>query len=164
MRMAVSAALLKSDNRAIWRDALERAAVEVFDALLGIRLEPGVPDDAPLEFTAMVGLAGDLHGVLSVSCSKAVAAGITKRMLQTDHTSEAQIWDVLGEVCNVMAGRFKNGPPRIAGSCALSVPTVITGSNYTQHTLAGSGTLKQYFRMQGDLILIALTVHKAPAS
>jgi len=118
----------------------------------------------PLEFTAMVGLAGDLHGVLSVSCSKAVAAGITKRMLQTDHTSEAQIWDVLGEVCNVMAGRFKNGPPRIAGSCALSAPTVITGSNYTQHTLAGSGTLKQYFRMQGDLILIALTVHKAPAS
>jgi len=112
----------------------------------------------------MVGLAGDLRGVLSVSCSKAVAAGITKRMLQTDHTSEAQIWDVLGEVCNVMAGRFKNGPPRIAGSCALSAPTVITGSNYTQHTLAGSGTLKQYFRMQGDLILIALTVHKAPAS
>jgi chemotaxis protein CheX len=152
--MAVSAALLKSDNRAIWRDALESAAVEVFDALLGIRLEPGVQDDAPLEFTAMVGLAGDLRGVLSVSCSKAVAAGITKRMLQTDHTSEAQIWDVLGEVCNVMAGRFKNGPPRIAGSCALSAPTLITGSNYTQ----------QYFRMQGDLILIALTVHKAPAS
>jgi len=164
MRMAVSAALLKSDERAIWRDALERAAVEVFDALLGIRLEPGVPDDAPFEFTAMVGLAGDLRGVFSVSCSKVVAAGITKRMLQTDHTSEAQIWDVLGEVCNVMAGRFKNGPPRIAGSCALSAPTVITGSNYTQHTLAGSGTLKQYFRMQGDLILIALTVHKAPAS
>jgi len=78
--MESAAAVLKSHKRTIWREALECAALEVFDALLGARLEPAAQDYAMLEFTAMVGLAGDLRGIMSVSCSKATAIEMTNRI------------------------------------------------------------------------------------
>ena len=161
--MALSAALLRSNKRAIWQGALHAAVLEVFDTLLGVRLEPAAEDYAMPQFTAMVGLAGDLRGVMGVSCSKATAVEMTSRMLQTDCTTEAQIWDALGEVCNVLAGRFKNGPPRIADNCVLSVPTVIAGSNYSQHSAGGLGTMKQCYRMHEEIILITLTVNECLA-
>ena len=161
--MAPSAALLNSNKRAFWQEALRGAAVEVFDALLGVRPDPAAADLATPEFTAMVGLAGDLRGVMSISCSKATALEMTRRMLQTDCAAEAQVWDALGEVCNVLAGRFKNGPPRIADNCVLSVPTVIAGSNYSQHSAGGSGTVKQCYRMHDEMILITLTVNECLA-
>ena len=40
-------------TRDLVREALECAAVEVFDALLGARLEPAAQDYAMLEFTAL---------------------------------------------------------------------------------------------------------------
>ena len=149
--------------RAIWREALECATLEVFDALLGVRLEPADQGCAALELTAMVGLAGDLRGVVAVSCNKETAIDITRTMLQTEFTSEAQLWDALGEVCNVLAGRLKNGPPRIAANCVLSVPTVIAGSNYRQHSVGGSGTMEQYFRLWDEMILVALTINEMSA-
>src|SRR5215470_15132952 len=100
--MASPAAVLKSHKRAIWREALECTALEIFDALLGVRLEPAAQDCATFEFTAMVGLAGDLRGVITVSCSKATAIEMTNRMLQTEYMSEAQVWDALGEICNIL--------------------------------------------------------------
>jgi len=159
--MGSSAASSKSQARGVWHEALQNATLEVFEALLGIRLEPAAQEYSLMEFTAMVGLAGDLRGAISVSCSKATAVEMTERMLQAEYTSEAQIWDALGEVCNVLAGRFKNGPPRITHNCVLSVPTVITGSNYIQHSLAGSN-LKQCYRMRDQAVLITLAVHESP--
>ena len=159
--MASGAGLSKSHRREVWRDALDRAAIEVFEALLGIRLE-SVTQNCPLfEFTATVGLAGELRGVISLSCNRETAVAATQTMLQADHiASEAQVWDALGEICNVLAGRFKNGPPRIAENCMLSVPTVIAGSNYKRHPLAGARALERYFRLQNEIIMIVLAAHE----
>jgi len=42
--------------------------------------------------------------------------------------SKGQLEDAVGEVCNMVAGNFKNKISGISDGCKLSVPTVITGS------------------------------------
>jgi len=163
--MTSATVALKSTKREVWREALDRSAREVFAAILGIHLEVASQEPASFEFTATVGFAGDLRGVISLSCNRSTAMSMTESMLKSDYTaSEDQIWDALGEICNVLAGRFKNGPPRLANNCILSVPTVITGSNYQQHPLGGAGTLQKSFLLKDQMIRIAVAIHEQPPS
>jgi chemotaxis protein CheX len=39
----------------------------------------------------------------------------------------------MGEICNMLAGTWKSKVPDLASNCGLSVPAVITGSDYNLH-------------------------------
>ena len=56
-----------------WLPLLELACREVFEIMLGCKLDPTSDPPPPFEFTAMVGLAGQLCGVLTLRCSVASA-------------------------------------------------------------------------------------------
>ncbi len=90
----------------------------------------------------MVGLAGQLCGVFSVRCDGKAAALITSKMLgvAVDKVGP-EVADAIGEVCNMVAGNFKNKISGLAEGCMLSPPTVITGSDYTMRSLADSPAL-----------------------
>ena len=62
-------------DRALWTPLLELAAREVFEIMLGTSLQPSDAPDASDkgEFTALVGLAGSLCGVLSIRCHNQAA-------------------------------------------------------------------------------------------
>jgi|ERR1700722_19952974 chemotaxis protein CheX len=120
-----------------WPPLIELAIKEVFEIMLGSPVAPVAdPELKPREdFTAIVGLAGALCGILSLSCDKQTAIQIAKCMLGDAADSEAQVADALGEICNMVAGNFKN---KLAGTddrCMLSIPTVISGGEYTFHTM-----------------------------
>jgi chemotaxis protein CheX len=64
-----------------WPSLLHLAVEEVFEIMLGSKLA-GYAGPAPThDLTAMVGLAGDLCGVLTVRCTQQSASRITARML-----------------------------------------------------------------------------------
>ena len=46
--------------------------------------------------------------------------------------------DAFGEICNMIAGNFKNKISGLGNGCMLSVPTIISGDHYNLHP--GSGT------------------------
>ncbi len=123
---------------------LERATQEVFEVVLGCRVKPVEPSEHQREggFTAIVGLAGALCGVVTMGCAARTAGQIAKGMLGDTAESEGQVVDALGEMCNMIAGNFKN---KLAGTderCMLSVPIVISGSGYSFHSLVdGTSTL-----------------------
>jgi chemotaxis protein CheX len=123
-----------------WTPLLEVAAREVFELMLGCQLSvPASAEDATLDITAMVGLAGALSGVLSVRCNGKAAALMASKMLGVELDKVGpQMSDALGEVCNMVAGNFKNKIAGLAEGCMLSPPTVITGSDYTLHSQADS--------------------------
>ena len=149
------------DSRENWAALLEVATREVFELMLACQLTvPTTVDEPPLDVTAMVGLAGELCGVLSVRCSGKAAAFMTSKMLGAPLDKVgSEVADALGEVCNMVAGNFKNKIPGLAEGCMLSPPTVITGSDYTLRSQADSPALRIRLLMEGLLIVISLQVH-----
>jgi chemotaxis protein CheX len=144
-----------------WQPILELAVQEVFEIMLGCRLEPAAGSEQKVasEVTAMVGLAGELCGILSMGCGSRSAHLIAARMLGSDVASGEQVWDALGEICNMIAGNFKNKLSGTADRCMLSVPTVITGAEYNFHSLADAGSLDTTLLFEGAPVVIRPELH-----
>ncbi len=144
-----------------WFPLLETATREVFELMVGCSLTvPATSEETTLDVTAMVGLAGQLCGVLSVRCDGKAAALITSKMLgvAVDKVGP-EVADAIGEVCNMVAGNFKNKISGLAEGCMLSPPTVITGSDYTMRSLADSPALDVRLLFEGLPIVVSLQVH-----
>ena len=144
-----------------WAALLEVATREVFALMLGCQLTvAAAADESTQDVTAMVGLAGQLCGVLSVRCSGKAAALMTSKMLGValDKVG-SEVADALGEVCNMVAGNFKNKIAGLAEGCMLSPPTVITGSDYTLRSQGDLPALEVRLLLENRLIVISLQVH-----
>jgi chemotaxis protein CheX len=144
-----------------WMPLLEVAAREVFELMLGCKLSlPAGEEKENLNVTAMVGLAGQLCGVLSVRCDDKAAALMASKMLGVDLDKVGpEVSDALGEVCNMVAGNFKNKVSGLGEGCMLSPPTVITGSDYNLHSMADSPALELRLLFEGMPMVISLEIH-----
>jgi len=144
-----------------WLPLLEHSTHEVFEIMLRSKLEPGTPEKMTgVEFTAMVGLAGTVCGVLSIRCCHKSATQIASAMLGIPAKEAGEhAWDAIGEVANMVAGNFKNKIDGMSDKCLLSVPTVITGADYSFKSLADTTPIELWFRFNGDPLHVALEVH-----
>jgi chemotaxis protein CheX len=155
-------------DRATWTPLLELSAREVFDIMLGTRLQPfeAPADDSPAianngEFTALVGLAGSLCGVLSIRCNNQAARIMAGKMLgmppeEVDNDS----WDALGEIANMIAGNFKGKLSGIGNHCMLSVPTIIVGSDYETRSMAAANMIEAIFEFERTPVWVTLELHE----
>jgi len=147
--------------RDCWLPTLQLATQEVFELMLACPLE--VPGEAPVEgaldITAMVGLAGQLCGVLTLRCSAKSASHMASRMLGIDaEKAGPEMWDAVGEICNMVAGNFKNKISGLGDGCMLSVPTVITGADYNLHSMVDTG-IHTVLLFEGEPLALTLEVH-----
>jgi chemotaxis protein CheX len=144
-----------------WIPVLELATREVFETMLASQLTtPANPPTATLNVTAMVGLAGMLCGMVTVRCQEKTAALVAAKMLgmEVDQVGP-EIPDALGEVCNMVAGNFKNKISGLGDGCMLSPPSVITGGDYTVHSDPDSLTLEIVQLFETMPIRISLHIH-----
>ena len=150
-----------SQVHAGWIPLLEVSVREVFELMLGCELaafDPNVEEE--LDVTSMVGLAGELCGVLSVRCSKHSAVIIASKMLGVEPEKVGdELADALGEVGNMVAGNFKNKITGLGDGCMLSVPTVIIGSDYDVHPINDSDELELRLMFENRPVVIALSLH-----
>jgi chemotaxis protein CheX len=158
---SVSELLGDRHSHATWIPLLEVAAREVFDLMLASQLTVSeAAEETALDITSMVGLAGQLCGMLSVRCNKKAAALMTSKMLGVELDKVGpQMSDALGEICNMVAGNFKNKIAGLAEGCMLSPPTVITGNDYTLHSLSASPPLEVRLGFEGMPIVVSLLIH-----
>jgi chemotaxis protein CheX len=145
-----------------WHNELAQAAREVFDIMVGASLtapsEP-LPAFVP-DFAAMVGIAGTLCGLVSLRTTSECARGIAAKMLGDDELGAAEAaQDAFGEVCNMIAGSFKGRVTGLADGCALSVPTVIFGRDFTLFSLARGEHFEVTFSFEGKLLSVSLDLH-----
>jgi len=144
-----------------WSPLLELATREVFEIMLGSRLQPG-NGVAPVagDFTAMVGIAGQLCGLLTLRCSAHSAALMASKMLGAEiKESDQQMWDAVGEIANMIAGNFKNKLTGMGDRCLLSVPTVITGTDYSFRSMADTGPLEVTALFESVPITVSVEIH-----
>jgi chemotaxis protein CheX len=152
----------RADLQQRFTDSLTTAGQEVFEMMVGTPLRPAEAATLPrvADYTAMIGLAGDLCGVLSFRCSLGSAVQIAGRMLGTDErASEESIRDALGEICNMVAGSFKARLSDLADQCMLSVPTVVSGKDYQLYPLADGMRIQVLHTFEGALIWTTLDLH-----
>ena len=148
-------------SRENWIPLLEIASREVFELMLGCQLTvPEAGFAEVLDVTSMVGLAGELCGVLSIRCNQESAILMASKMLGVEPNEVgAELSDALGEIGNMVAGNFKNKIAGLGDSCMLSVPTVIMGNDYDVHSPADSDTLELSLLFENKPLTISLALH-----
>lgn len=82
---------------------------------------------------------------------------MASRMLGIDADKAGpEMWDAVGEICNLVAGNFKN---KVSGDgCMLSVPTVITGADYNVHSMVNDN-LHRTLLFEGQPVVVSLEIH-----
>ncbi|MGC2552174.1 MAG: chemotaxis protein CheX [Candidatus Sulfotelmatobacter sp.] len=143
-----------------WLPFLEFATREVFQMMLVSELtKPDSESTARFDVTAIVGLAGKLSGTVGICCQEKAAALMASRMLGLELDKVGQdISDALGEVCNMVAGNFKNKIAGLGDGCMLSPPSVITGEDYMVHTRPPTPTLEVNLLFENMPLLVTLHI------
>ncbi|MGB7822766.1 MAG: chemotaxis protein CheX [Candidatus Sulfotelmatobacter sp.] len=144
-----------------WLPVLDLATREVFETMLASQLTtPASTSTDSLNVTAMVRLAGMLCGVMSVRCQQKAAALMASKMLGVElEKVDHEIADALGEICNMIAGNFKNKISGLGDGCMLSPPSVITGDDYTVHSQPESPTMEVSLLFESMPLAISLHIH-----
>jgi chemotaxis protein CheX len=144
-------------------DRADEAVIEIFHVMFGLEIRPIDPDDVNLspqfgERTAIVGFSGPLRGSCQVRIGGVAARSIASAMLGGVPIEEDDdaINDALGELCNVLAGSWKNAIPGLSSQCALSPPTVISGCDYKVHIPRPSATLSRTYRFDAHTLFLTL--------
>jgi chemotaxis protein CheX len=150
-----------ADTHRDWIPLLEKSTREVFELMLLCQLGAASSmDESGMDVTSMVGLAGQLCGVMTVRCHQQAAILMASKMLGLPAEKVGPDFsDAIGEVCNMVAGNFKNKIAGLSDGCMLSPPSVITGSNYTLHSLADSPGLQIRMLFENLPIVITLQIH-----
>jgi chemotaxis protein CheX len=117
---------------------LDQTVDEVFGLMLGTPVtvsESAVdPTNVPITLTAVIGLAGALSGGYTVVVNEQTAKQIASTMLGIEISElDNDVYDALGEITNILAGAWKSKIAALHAACLLSVPTVVTGTNYDIH-------------------------------
>ncbi len=144
-------------------DLVDATVAEVFSMMLGIdtAVQPEVTDlglDID-HLTAVVGYSGTLRGLFGLRMSTVGAREVASAMLggmPVDEDDDS-IGDAVGELCNMLAGGWKNRIPALASRCSLSPPTVISGMKYRVHMSSKSVDVERNYGFNGHLLL--LTIH-----
>jgi chemotaxis protein CheX len=140
---------------------LDQSVEEVFALMLGSPVavsETGItPTNIPITLTAVIGLAGALSGAYSVVVNEAAAKQIAASMLGIEVESlDDTVYDALGEITNILAGAWKSKIDLLHAGCLLSVPTVVTGTNYDIHKKSSSFRLSRSYRFNDSSFTISI--------
>jgi CheY-specific phosphatase CheX len=165
---------LVAPRLALW-GALRDATLEVFSTMVGTAIVvPQLGDGAAniLELadskvrtyaTGMIGIAGAMRAILSMRCSESTATKIAAQMLGvSSEEAVGQNAAAIGEICNMVAGRFKQ-KIGFGDGCTLSVPTVVAGGKYSIHCLEAGHGLELPATYDGETVLVTLDIRDSDA-
>jgi chemotaxis protein CheX len=111
------------------------ATLEVFATMVFLDISPAKPmmgndDGIDSSLTSMIGLAGDLKGVLAVHCPESAALAITGAMLGMECTEiDDDVKDAIGEIANMVAGGLKTALAADGVNTELAIPTTVQGKS-----------------------------------
>lgn len=152
-------------------DRADATVVEIFKMMFGFEVE--VDADSTLgpsreldERTAIVGFSGAMRGSCQIRIGLQAAQSIASAMLggaPVEETSDS-VNDALGELCNMLAGGWKNEIPGLSSECALSPPTVISGRDYMVHLSKPSVKLTRIYCFSGHTLHLTLCCEGVDAS
>lgn len=154
------------------RDLVKNTTEEIFKSMVFMEVtgqhHDGHPAIAERHLTAMVGFAGAYMGLATINCTKEFAEVIGASMLQmeSDQLTDEDVRDALGEIANMIAGRFKS---QLALKMDLSgqvfeqsVPSVIEGLDFETHAVTDAPSYCIRFDTPGsEVFFVELALKEA---
>lgn len=146
------------------------ATCEIFDTMLLIEVVPGeVRKNRPNVFTngisGIVGMAGGYRGMLAIHCSDQVAMAITGAFLGMEVTSiDDDVKDAMGEMANMLAGGIKTSLAELGRDINLSIPSAISGPEYTLECPKNDLAVIVPFKMLAGEFLVELHLQEQTAA
>ena len=142
------------------------ATKEVFSTMVMMEVVDEFPLKEPVSrfkcsITGMVGFAGTYSGVISIHCPVALALQITSNMLGIDCDEvNDDLNDAIGEIANMLGGSVKQVLSKGGLDVKLSIPTVISGEDYTVNSLSDNDCVVVPFTIENHTLLVGLTLKK----
>lgn len=138
------------------------ATTEVFSTMLMIEAVPGepiTPDSTGIKIksnvSGMIGLTGLYRGVLAIHAPKSAALAMTGYLLGIEVPEiNEDVQDALGEMANMLAGSLKLALSKMGKDIKLSIPSVITGDDYTLACFEGTqGVVVPFTIAEGTFVV-----------
>lgn len=123
---------------------LSEATLEVFASMIFIDIEAEGASNEPVtafaaNITSLIGLAGDIKGLLAIHCPGGLALAITSSMLGMEVTELAEdAKDAIGEIANMVAGGLKVAMAGEGKIIELALPTTVIGNSIRTSGLSGA--------------------------
>lgn len=146
---------------------LVEATEEVFETMVCRAIEPGVPLnglalDTAATVVATVAFAGEWSGLVAFHSATHSARAIAGAMLGiAAHEVDGEMPDAMGEVANMIAGGFRMRLKSRGTDVAISIPTVITGTDFhTRYVTRVSRVLCPFRLEDGATVFVELIVNQ----
>jgi chemotaxis protein CheX len=142
------------------------ATKEVFSTMVMMDLEESYPvlekvNRFHCSISGMVGLAGTYTGILAIHCPQAFAMRIASNMLGMDIEEVGEdVNDALGEIANMLGGYVKLVLSKGGMDINLSIPTIISGEEYSINAMSESDCVIVPFTHEGEKFLVSLKLRK----
>jgi len=143
------------------RKSIESTLIETFDAMLSMAVE--AVDDSKatgIHEDLMVGtihFGGEVVGVMRFNLSEAFARTVTSTMLAIEADeikSNEEINDVIGELASIVAGNLKTEFLDAGLTCAISTPSITSGSDFKIDPADIAPPVKFTFRQEDEYVQI----------
>jgi chemotaxis protein CheX len=140
---------------------LDQAVEDVLGLMLGVPVavvnQSIEPSAEPLTLTAVIGLAGALSGAFTVLVDSRAAMQMTACLMGMEVSSlDDSVFDGLGEVTNMLAGAWKARIANLSAACLLSVPTVVTGTQYEVHKRTTAFHMTRSYRFDSHIFTVTI--------
>jgi chemotaxis protein CheX len=129
--------MTQADQAIDLRQWVNEGVISVFETMLGTKptgVENQTLPHTQTRICGTVGFGGEtVTGGVYLHFPEPMAHTITATMLGLDPNEpldESSINDVIGEVCNMVAGGLKSRLCDAGAVCAVSTPAIIRGSNF----------------------------------
>lgn len=118
-------------------------AISVFKDFVGITVHPGKPflyqtsnSHINFDISGIIGLAGEVLGVVIISFPKLVALKTVSRIIRAEtKVFDDAVVDTIGELVNIIAGNTKKQFEEI--KIIISLPSIVKGYNHKLAWITG---------------------------
>lgn len=138
-----------------------KTMTDVFKTMLSMNLtqidDDGEMIDGGNQVVGSVGFAGKVLGNVNIRVTADFARFMTSQMLgmETDEIeSQAEVFDVIGELCNMVSGDIKSRLCDSGFACELSIPCVTEGNNLKVESMGWDRCESFGFKCRENIVLV----------
>ncbi|MDA3903475.1 MAG: chemotaxis protein CheX [Desulfuromusa sp.] len=143
---------------------IAEATQDIFSSMVMLDVTPGEPfkrADSKLvnSISGIIGLAGEIKGMLAIHLPDKTALAITTAFLGMDvEDIDEDVCDAVGELANMLGGSIKTTFDPGGSKVQLSMPSAIHGEEYAVDCLTNAESVTVPFAFNGQTFLVELQI------